>query len=60
MSFREDMLLKLDVDKDGKVTPRDALKAAEDAVGPVAVRWGSGGFIAGVIVTTISLFSIFK
>lgn len=55
MSFRDELLDKLDMDRNGKVNLADAVKAAEDRFGVIQVTWGFGGFVAGVVAAVVVL-----
>lgn len=50
MSIKDDLVKKLDVDKNGKVNLADAIRLAEDRWGALAVRFGAGGFAAGLVL----------
>ena len=55
MSVRDYFRDRLDVNRNGKVDFNDAVTAAEERFGQIQVRWGFGGFVAGVVITFVVL-----
>lgn len=58
MSFRDELYDRLDVDGNGRVNFGDVVAEAEARFGEIQTRWAAGGFVAGVIVTSIAVLAL--
>lgn len=54
MSLKDQLLEKVDADKNGKVSVAEVAAALDAQFGATKWRFATGGFIAGILVTVLA------